>query len=185
MHCSVLAMMMVLLSAGVGFAQVDGLVTPYIGTSLNGDLPESGQTLGLSVGSLGRHGFGAEVDLAHGWGFDPTRFEASGITSLMANVLVGLPRGRLRPFGVAGLGLLRTRGCEIDCVRTVSRTDVAANFGGGVSVPVSSMWQVRSDVRYFRYVQHHRDVPRLAAGPYDFWRWSVGVTYDWPLEPRR
>lgn len=182
MHRSVLVAVFVLLSAGPGFAQVEGLLTPYIGASMEGDLPEAGRTVGVSLGVLSRGGLGAEVDVSHGSGFDPSRFEDTGLTSLMANFLTGRPRGRVRPFGIIGLGLLRTRACVANCVRTVSRTDLAANIGGGLSIPVTALFALRGDLRYQRYVQHHRDVPRLESGPYDYWRWTVGVTYNWPID---
>lgn len=185
MYRAVFVVASLLLSAGHAWAQVDGLLTPYVGASMEGDLPESGRTFGVTLGALNERGLGVEVDIAHGSGFDPGRFEDSGLTSLMANFLTGVPRGRLRPFGVIGVGLLRTRGCITDCVRTVSRTDLAANFGGGISVPVASTIAVRTDLRYVRYVQHHRDLPRLEAGPFDYWRWSIGATYVWPLDPRQ
>ncbi len=185
MHRAVIVAILVLFSAGPGFAQVDGFLTPYIGTSMEGDLPDAGRTFGVALGLLGRRGLGAEVDVSHGSDFDPSRFEDTGLTSLMANVLTGRPRGRVRPFGIIGMGLLRTRGCVANCVRTVSRTDLAANVGGGLSIPITTMFALRSDLRYLRYVQHHRDVPRLESGPYDYWRWTVGATYAWPIEAGR
>lgn len=182
---AVLVTVFVFASAGPGFAQVEGLLTPYLGASMEGDLPEAGRTFGVALGALSQLGLGAEIDVSHGSGFDPSRFEDTGITSLMANVLTGRPRGRVRPFGIIGLGLLRTRACVSDCVRTVSRTDLAATVGGGLSIPVTPLFALRSDLRYQRYVQHHRDVPRLDSGPYDFWRWTMGLTYNWPLASRR
>lgn len=184
MYRAMMAMAMLALSVAPGYAQVDGLLTPYVGASMEGDLPESARTFGVSVGALNGRGLGAEVDVAHGSGFDDARFLDSGLTSVMANFLTGRTRGRVRPFGIIGLGLLRTRGCVLECARTVSRTDLAMNVGGGLTFPVAPTLAVRTDLRYLRYLQHHRDVPRF-SGPFDYWRWTAGLTYDWPIDPRR
>jgi hypothetical protein len=40
---------------------------------------------------------------------------------------------------------------------------------------------VRGDVRYFRYLQRHDDLPLRDNGFFDYWRTSIGVTFAWPI----
>ena len=88
----------------------------------------------------------------------------------------------MRPFVVAGAGLLRVRTSLAFGEPVTSRTDWGFNGGGGVQWMITDAVGVRGDVRYFRYFQRHDDLPLLDNGFFDYWRTSVGLTFSWPIK---
>jgi hypothetical protein len=163
----------------------DSIFAPYIGAVTGGDTRTHGFTFGLSSAYVERNGWGAEFDVAHSNAFNDVDFQSSGLTTVMFNLMVapkikvkGMLR-QLRPYAIAGLGAIRTRGCTVDCVREVSRTDLGLDFGGGAMWSFTDIYGIRGDFRYFRYAQIHEDLPRLDNGPFDFWRLSVGGIVTW------
>ncbi len=178
----VTAALVVLLRPAAAMAQVDGFFTPFVGVTTGGDTTREGTNFGASLAAVHQL-FGAEVDLGHSTEFNHLLFEESGVTTLMANFLASGP-WRLRPYGVAGVGLIRVRGCDTSaCVRAVSRTDLGLDAGVGVMYMFGDLVGVRGDVRYFRYVQNHPDLPRTSGGFFDLWRVTVGATFEWPIDP--
>lgn len=155
------------------------LFAPYIGFTSGGDTNTTGLTFGFSTAFIDDSNWGGEFDLSHSTSFNDD-YQDSALTTLMINALFA-PRAtkQLRPFIVAGGGLIRVRGCTVDCVREVSETDFGLDAGGGAMWSVNDAWGFRGDVRYFRYVNTNRDVPRLNNGPFDFWRVTFGGTYTW------
>lgn len=167
-------------TVGTGFT---GLATLFIGGAHGGDVRGTGWTPGVSVAVIETSGWGAELDLSHVREFDSDRFVESGITTVMFNA-VGMwppPDALLRPYALGGVGLLRVRACVQDCQLVVSRTDWAMDAGGGVSAVINEFVGVRGDIRYFRFLQRHRDLPLNDNGFFDFWRTSVGVVVSWPI----
>jgi opacity protein-like surface antigen len=158
-----------------------GILTPHIGVAAGGDVRGGAITPGLSMAVIDLNGFGAEVDLAHSRGVDGDRFSESAITSLMVNFFGMWVRSPVRPFVVAGAGLLRVRAATTGVVFT-SRTDLAFNLGAGAAYALNEIVGVRGDVRYFRYFQRHPDLPLLDNGFFDFWRTSAGVTLSWSIQ---
>lgn len=160
-----------------------GFATGFIGQARGGDVADPGWTLGGSVAVVESGGLGVELDVAHVREFNTARFVESGITSLMINA-TGVwtdADALVRPYAVGGVGLLRARACVDDCRVTVSRTDVGFDAGAGVFVLFNELIGVRADVRYFRYLQRHRDLPLTDNGFFDFWRASIGATVSWPI----
>jgi len=175
---------MVLLTPAAAAAQVDGFFTPFVGVSTGGDTTREGATFGASLAALGPR-FGAEVDLGHSTDFNHDLFEQSGITTLTANLVASGPPWRFRPYGIAGVGVLRVRGCDTAaCVRAVSRTDIGLDAGVGLSYMLGDLFGVRGELRYFRFLQHHPDLPRTSGGVFDLWRVTVGAAIGWPIDTR-
>lgn len=163
--------------------EVTGLFTGHLGLVSGGDVRDAGMTPGISLAVVEQSGLGVEVDLSHARRFDQSRFAESGITMLTLNA-IGLwsdASQTIRPFAVAGAGLLRVRGCVADCQVAVSRTDWGFDAGGGVFVLFSEAIGMRGEVRYLRYFQRHDDLPLINNGSFDFWRMSAGVTVAWPI----
>ena len=65
----------------------------------------------------------------------------------MVNLMVApkLPWTKwVRPYGVAGVGLIRARGCSRpNCVTDFNRTDLGIDVGAGVLVPFNDILGVR------------------------------------------
>lgn len=158
------------------------LLTGSIGASHGGDTDDTDWAPSVSMAIVDLNGFGAEVDLSHVREFGSERFVESGITTFMANFSWIWPDvdSRYRPYGVAGAGVMRVHACDVGCQVRLRRTDWAVDAGGGVFVMLNEALAVRGDLRYFRFLERHRDLP-LTDGAFDFWRTSVGIVYTWPM----
>ena len=158
-----------------------GMLTPHIGTSAGGDISERGVTPGVSLAVVDSGGLGAEIDLGHSRRVDADRFSESAVTSLMVNFVGMWTSLPVRPFVVAGAGLLRVRTETPDDSVLTSRTDLGFNAGACALYVFNDIVGIRGDVRYFRYFQRHDDLPLTDNGFFDYWRTSVGVTLSWPI----
>ena len=110
-------------------------------------------------------------------------FGDSNVTTLMGNVLISAPPGaRVRPYGSAGLGLIRSSVSGIgDFFDDVTRSDLGVNVGGGVNGQFTDNVGIRGDLRYFRSLEDDSDDDEFDLGlsDFDFWRGSIGVTFRW------
>jgi opacity protein-like surface antigen len=186
-------------------ASADWLFTPFVGTAFNSaaDFDDGFEdsteferqfTYGASLGYMGAGIVGFEID----FGYSPNFFETftsadegdfqfaddSNVTTVMANVIVGAPIGGqtgpgIRPYGVAGVGLLRTHLADADDFFDVSSNDFGFNIGAGVIGFFTDNVGIRGDVRYFRAFagDDDDDVFDFAVTDFDFWRATVGVTF--------
>jgi opacity protein-like surface antigen len=174
--------------------------SPYIGANFGGNASfgefdnlddeverrlDFGATLGWNPGVIGW-----EVDF--GWSpnfFEDTAgdqnfdFGDSNVTTLMGNLLISAPPGTgIRPYGSAGLGLIRANvSSATGLFDDISTNDLGVNLGGGLTGQFNDNIGIRGDLRYFRTLQD--DEPDnefdLSLGSFDFWRGTVGVTFRW------
>jgi opacity protein-like surface antigen len=186
-------------------AAADWLFTPFIGTTFGGSadfdegLPGADEferrfTYGASLGWMGAGVFGLEFD----FGYSPNYFETladadedftfaddSNVTTLMANLILGAPIGGqsgpgIRPYAVAGLGLIRTQAESVANFFDIDSNDWGMNLGGGIIGFLSDGFGIRGDVRYFRAFAgggEDDELPDFELADFDFWRASVGVTF--------
>lgn len=144
-------------------ARADGLIIPFFGVNFGGDSGENLSTASdaerwdwgvsfawMSGGVIGLEGdFGYTPDY-----FGKTDVGGSKALSLTGNVLVGVPFGGqkgfgVRPYGVAGAGLIHTNSDAFQGVVGLDNSEAVWDAGGGVLIffgPVG----IRGDVRYFR-----------------------------------
>lgn len=174
--------------------------TPFIGANFGGNANfndfddtddeferrmDFGATVGWNPGVVG-----FEVD----FGYSPNFFQEtagtsdfefgdSNVTTLMANVLFSAPPGSgIRPYGSAGLGLIRANITSASALfNDLSTNDLGVNFGGGVNGQFSDSIGIRGDIRYFRALQNNEPDNdfELGLGDFNFWRGTVGVTFRW------
>jgi hypothetical protein len=181
-------------------ARADWLFTPNIGAGFG--MGDSGTdagggehlTYGVSLGWMGAGIIGWEADLA----YTPEFFEGddddadllntgdSNVTSVMGNILVGIPiggqtGGGVRPYFAGGAGLLKTRVEDADAVFEVDNNDFGINLGGGVMGFMTDNVGFRGDLRYFRAFGEDNDNEQVDfdLSDFDFWRGTVGVTFRW------
>lgn len=171
-------------------ARADWLLTPFLGTTFGAGVPNEHFTFGGSIGWMGARIVGFEVD----FGYTPEFFAGddsvidflnseSNVTTLMGNVLVGVPIGgddaSVRPYFSGGAGLLRRPQDAEDFFGDVSTNDFGVNVGGGINVFVNDNVGFRGDLRYFRSVSDSdsSDVINFDLGELDFWRATGGVTF--------
>jgi opacity protein-like surface antigen len=176
-------------------ASADWLFTPNIGAGFGGN-SRGGEhlTYGASIGFMGAGVFGFEADLA----YTPEFFEGdnddtdlfntgdSNVTSLMGNVLIGVPIGGqsgagVRPYFAGGAGLMKSRVENADALFDVDNNDFGINVGGGVMGFMTDNVGFRGDVRYFRAFGEdtNNDQIDFDFSDFDFWRATVGVTFRW------
>jgi opacity protein-like surface antigen len=180
-------------------ASADWLLTPFVGATFGGsaDFGSASETFendfkrnftyGASLGWMGHGAVGFEID----FGYTPNFFESSdnlndidlvgdgNVTTLMGNFLVGAPLGGVRPYAVAGLGLIKSRVDDVgQFFGEVDKSNLGFDVGGGVMAFFGDSVGIRGDIRYFRNIQD-TDLGDLdvTLGDLDFWRGTVGVTF--------
>ena len=183
-------------------ATADWLLTPYIGGNFGGsasfsevdefdDEFERRVTYGASLGWMGNGIAGFEVD----FGYSPNFFEntlgsrdfdwgESNVTTLMGNIVLGAPIGGqlgpgVRPYGTAGLGLIRASASGSNFFDDLDTNDIGFNIGGGVHGFFNDNVGLRGDIRYLRSLQDSEPDGALDVGlsNFKFWRATVGVTF--------
>jgi len=157
-----------------------GLLTGHLGMATGDAVTESRLVAGASVAVIEQDGWGAEID------FGRASDAVSGAQVLdlhtyMVNGMWMQPQGRIRPFGLAGVGVMHINGCDSPCGRPATTYDFGFSAGGGVLAIVNDALAVRGDVRYFGSSAEHADLRR--AENFGFWRVSVGVTFRWAVIP--
>ena len=182
-------------------ASADWTLTPFLGWNFGGSADVNGSggstfsnkfekklDYGASLTSMGRGPIGFEVD----FGYSPNFFESSttatgfrftnksNVTTLMGNLVVGGHTGSVRPYALAGVGLLRTNVQDFAEVFTVNtKNDFGLDIGGGVMCFFSKSVGLRGDVRYFRGFRGTSDTSNpsgLTLSDFKFWRGSLGLS---------
>lgn len=183
-------------------ASADWYVTPFIGANFGGDADlgdfddfddsvEQRLDLGAAFGWMGGGIVGWEVDF--GWSpnfFENTAGDAdfdfgdSNVTTLMGNLVVGIPVGGqtgmgIRPYGSGGIGLIRSQVDGGQLFNDLDANDLGFNVGGGVHGYFTDNVGLRGDIRYFRSMSDDEpgDDFDLAISDFDFWRATAGVTF--------
>ena len=167
-------------------ARADWLFTPYVGANVGGDTEKNTVNFGGSLGFMGAGVFGFEID----FGYSPNFFDndevtsiGGNVTSLMGNVIIGIPiggqsGGGVRPYVSGGAGLIRSKLDDVDDFFDLTENSFGINAGGGVMIFFSDNIGIRGDMRYFRSLKRDsRDSLDLSLGSFDFWRASAGVTF--------
>ena len=192
----------VVLAAAPRTASADWTFTPFIGWNFGSSADVTGEggptfsnkfekkiNYGGSLMATGAGPFGFEVD----FGYSPNFFETtttgtgfeftskSNVTTLMGNLVIGSNAGAVRPYAVAGVGLLRTKLQDFNETFDVSsKNDFGLDIGGGVMGFFSNNVGIRGDIRYFRGFQGTDDSDNLtgiAVSDFKFWRGSLGVSF--------
>jgi opacity protein-like surface antigen len=195
-------------------ASADWLLTPFVGWNwggtanftivcqvdvsrcslphFDGDDFQQRVMFGASLGWMGAGVAGFEMD----FGYSPNFFEHaagsgnydfgdSSVTTLMGNILLGVPLGGqhgfgFRPYVVGGVGIIQSRlGNDGSLLKLhVDATDWGFNVGAGAMFFFSDRFGLRGDVRYFRSLQDNEpdDEFDVAFGDFRFWRGTAGVT---------
>jgi hypothetical protein len=190
----------VLLCAGP--ARADSLFTPFIGANMGGsaDAPladlvgsPSRTSFGASFAVMGGGVLGLEADIGYTPRFFGTDLRVAGVpVSLvrnnvltgMVNLTAGVPiQGGngvgIRPYGVAGVGLIRQQLEAIGGLVDTNVTDFGYDIGGGAMIFMGTHVGIRGDLRYFRTTGTNplTDLIDLKPGAFNFTRASVGVTF--------
>jgi Outer membrane protein beta-barrel domain len=194
----------IVLSASVAtpqLASADWMLTPFVGWNFGGatntgfvdfdDEFEQKANVGASLTWMGAGVIGFEAD----FGYTPNFFENTAgtgdfefgdnnVTTFMGNVVIGIPIGGqhgvgFRPFGVAGMGFIKSRIGDADDVFNVDSTDLAFNVGAGAMFFFSDRFGLRGDLRYFRSFQDEEldEDFNFGLADFRFWRATLGATF--------
>jgi opacity protein-like surface antigen len=148
----------------VGWAatsRAQSFVSPFIGFNFGGDAncpnitgcEEKRLNFGVSLGRMGSV-FGFEEEFAYAkdfFGTAPTL--NSSVLTVMSNVMLVPNIGPIRPYALAGLGLIKTK-VELTPISllTTNNNNFGWDIGGGVLIGGEHVG-VRGDVRYFHSFQ--------------------------------
>ena len=143
-------------------ARAQGFISPLIGYDFGGDsgCPElincqdKKVNASVSFGVMGRvFGFEEEIAFANNF-FGEAPGLSSSVLTLMSNVMLVPRMGPVRPYVLAGIGLIKTH-VELTTVSvfTTDNNTLGWNVGGGLIGFVGDHVGVRGDLRYFHAFQ--------------------------------
>ena len=174
-------------------AQAQWVATGYLGINVAGDVAAGKGGPGVSV-SYFAGGLGFEFDFERYNHFfkdedvaellpDPRMDLDTDAMSFMGNVMVPIRlqgTTKLRPYGVAGMGMIRAMFDSTGDQSDTAQNDLGFNLGGGVLYSLNSRVGLRSDLRYFRALVDEDDREGDFFRDYGFWRVTIGVTVGFP-----
>jgi opacity protein-like surface antigen len=139
-------------------------VTPFVSLDSRGATP-----IGAAISFPLGHSFSIESETEYRRG----EGDLNALSST-ANLLYALPRiGRLKPYLAAGGGLAQYGAPIVSrdggVIGTEPRIAVEIDAGGGVKVPVTESWGMRTDARWFK---------SFGRNGSEHWRVSQGISFD-------
>jgi opacity protein-like surface antigen len=159
LRTGVAAAIVVLGLASPSFGQ--GFISPLIGFNFGGDsgCPEvtscedKNLNLGVAVGALGGF-FGTELEFAYAQDFfGEIPGVSSNVLTLMGNVMLAPRFGPVQPYGLIGVGLIKSRtDLNADLLDT-DNNDFGWDVGGGLMVFFNDNIGVRGEIRHFHAFQ--------------------------------
>jgi opacity protein-like surface antigen len=157
-------------------------VSPFVGFGFSGDLDSATGAVGVAGG----YAWSPRVSFEGEFNWLPSS-EIGGLVevdsqvwSLTANILYHFTERPFVPYAVFGLGvghgsvdIDETINEPIEDILDDSSTEFVLNFGGGVQRQIRDRLAFRGDLRYF------------VGGDFvpDYWRLSVGLTFDLGRRP--
>ena len=191
----IVALVALLMTSGATAYAADKQIRPFIGSTFNGSTtfvdPEHAAekpnvVIGATLVTLGDM-FGFDVDLADAPGFfqsgDVNLVLSSHVTTLTGNFVVAAPRRLteygLRPYFVAGAGVMRLSQDSWGDVLQVRRVLPAFDLGGGVVAFFTNRIGVSWEIRRFQNLYRQSEQNGLTFGGerLSFWRAGIALVY--------
>jgi hypothetical protein len=185
---------LVVLMRPLGAGAAERQIRPFIGVTFEGatTFVDAENAVGKPHAVIGvnavwlREVVGVEVDLARLPGFfqadDPRHLVlSSAVTTLTGNLVVAAPGRKteygLRPYLVAGAGLMRVRIDHPLDVLPVAKNSPAIDIGGGVLGFITNKIGVSWDVRRFTSLSRSTEERGISIGGerLSFWRASTAL----------
>ncbi len=166
-------------------ASAEGFIAPFIGYNFGGDsgcptatdCEDKKLNAGLALGTLGTlFGFEEEFGYARNF-FGDAPGRTSSVFTLMSNVMITPNIGPIRPYALAGLGLMKSRvNLSQSSLLSADNNDLGWDVGGGLMGFFGSHVGVRGDLRYFHAFKDLRVVGfTLGNTKLDFGRASLAL----------
>ena len=181
----VLLLTLALLSFAPRPARAQGFISPTLGYAFGADTPtcvsltncdDRRLSWGVSMGKMGET-VGFEQEFVYGKDFfGKSNLGDSAMLTIMSNLMLILPAGPIRPYGVFGVGLMRPHVKFDTSSLELSQTALGWDFGGGLNIFFTHGFGIRGDVRRLKTFQ---DITLGVFGndQLKFWRGSTGVTF--------
>jgi len=182
-----------LLALVPGRASADTLIAPFWGVNFGGDSGKTfssaaeskQQTFGASAAFFGGGVVGIEADFAYSPDFfGKTDAGGSSVLTMVGNVVLAVPFGGqkgfgVRPYALAGVGLLRSSADFSGLFDEGEDNSLAWNTGGGLLVFFGDRYGLRFDIRYFQTFDDVDTSGGVIDGPgkVDFTRGSIGFVF--------
>jgi opacity protein-like surface antigen len=179
----------VLGAVGVGEAHAQGFISPFIGYNFGGDsgcpqisnCEDKHADYGVSVGALGPIvGFEAEFAYTPDF-FGKASLQTSNVLVITGNFMLAPKFGPVQPFGLIGLGLMRT---SVESGGTTNdQNQFTWDGGGGLMVFFGEHIGIRGDIRYYHSFQALDRIalpnldPVLGGQKLNFGRTGVAVVF--------
>ncbi len=168
-------------------AHADGFVSPFVGFNFSGDsgcphitdCEDKRLNAGVSVGTFNAlFGFEAEFGYAKNF-FGKAPGIDSSVLTVMGNLAVAPDLAVVRPYVLAGLGLMKTHVSFTSAsILTSDNNNLGWDVGGGLIVFVAPHVGIRGDVRYFHSFQDLEALGfTLGDQKLDFGRASAALTF--------
>lgn len=167
-------------------AQAQGFISPSLGYTFGGDAGCPSATdctdkkwnWGGSLGTLGSV-TGLELELTHESDFNGTsQAQNSSVTTVMGNVMLAPRISIVQPYGLIGIGLMRTTAEAPAGGASASQNQAGWTIGGGLILYVQPHIGLKGDVRYYHSFQKFDllglELPS-ADNKIDFGRAAFGV----------
>ena len=180
-----LAAAAIILTVTAAPALADGMVVPFWGFNFGGDsgvgctgltnCEKKHNNFGVSFLSMGTV-FGLEEDISYAKNFfGETPGQDNSVFSAMTNLVIGPGVGPVRPYAVAGIGLIRPHVSSLaSSVTSFSNNSFGYDFGGGLTILFGGHVGIRGDLRRFHSMQDV-DLLIFSGEKLDFWRASAGL----------
>lgn len=156
---AILVLGVVVFTAGVREADAQGFISPFLGYNFSGDsgcpqitnCEDKHANYGVGLGALGSI-VGFEAEFAHTNDFfGDTPNASTNVLTFMANLMLAPKIGPIQPYGIGGVGLIRTSvesaGADQD------ENQFGYDLGGGLIAFFSAHIGIRGDVRYLHSFQ--------------------------------
>src|SRR5262245_6803971 len=160
LRLSTIAVLAAVMSVGSARrADAQGFISPFWGYNFSGDAgcpaitncDDKRSNYGVSVGALGGFvGFEAELAYTNNF-FGTSATQSTNVLTLMGNFMLAPKLGPIQPYGLGGVGLLRTT--VESAGQDEDDNQGAWDLGGGVIAFFNAHIGVRGDVRYYHAFQ--------------------------------
>ena len=168
-------------------AHAQGFIAPFIGYNFGGDAgcaevancEDTNLNAGIAFGRMGNV-LGTELEFGYARDFfgEAPGFSSSVLT-VMGNVMVVPNLGPVRPYGLIGLGLIKTNvELEQESLLDSDNNHFGWNLGGGLMVLFGDHIGIRGEIRYFHAFQDLELLGLEIDGTkLDFGRASAGLVF--------
>jgi opacity protein-like surface antigen len=139
-------------------ASAESYISPFLGYNFGGDAgcpaisncENKSLNWGVAFGSIGGV-FGSEAEISYAPNFfGETPGTSSNVFTFMGNFMLAPKFGIVQPYGVVGLGLIKSH-AEFTATGLLEsdNNDFGWDIGGGLIVYFGQHFGVRGDIRYF------------------------------------